>query len=177
MIQTKRLEIRLLESKDLEYARLLHNESSTLNMLTDPFHVTQEEQAVWFENLSKSRTSRRYAICLKDSGNICGIIRLDRIDTVNNNAEIGADIDPNYRQKGIATEAYIGLIDYLFNTLGLHRLQLLTRTTNHPAISLYKKIGFQVEGTLRESIFREKIFQDLYIMSLISTDWTTEVLP
>lgn len=173
MIETARLEIRLLEKRDLESARHLHNEYSTLNMLTDPFHVSQEEQLVWFENLSKNRQSRRYVICSKESDEFYGVIRLDRIDMINRNAEVGADIHPKYRKRGIATEAYVGFIDYLFNVLGLHRLQLVTRVSNHPAISLYQKIGFRIEGTLKDAILRENQFQDLLLMSLVATEWSS----
>jgi len=171
MLDTMRLEIRLIEAKDLEFARVLHNERSTLNMLTDPFHVSREEQLEWFNNLSKSRISRRYAIIEKESGTFCGIIRIDRIDMVNKNAEIGADISPDYRNRGYAFEAYTEVIQYLFHHLGLHRLQLLTRSNNSPAIALYKKLGFIEEGVLREALFRDNQYSNLILMSLLSADW------
>ena len=171
MIRTKRLTIRLLETIDLEAARELHNESSTLNMLTDPFHVSKEEQIVWFETLSKSRTSRRYAIILSENKRFCGIIRVDRIDLVNKSAEIGADISPEFRRQGLATEAYCGLIQYLFKSLGLHRLQLLTRLENQAAISLYAKIGFKEEGILRDALFRDGVYSNLILMSMLSSEW------
>jgi len=170
MLETDRLKIRLMEEKDLELVRRLHNEFETLLYLSDPFHVSQEEQIVWFKKLSSNRHSRRYIIELKPSNLICGIIRLDRIDLINKSSEIGADIASSHRRLGIAFEAYTVFINYLFLTLGLNRLSLVTLSTNEPARTLYKKLGFQEEGIQRQAIFRNGEYQDLIMMSLIAQD-------
>jgi RimJ/RimL family protein N-acetyltransferase len=171
MLETKRLLIRLMEERDIELVRKLHNEESTLNRLTDPFHVSQEEQILWFKKISTSRTSKRYVLELKETNEICGVIRLDGIDSVNRCAVIGADVHPNFRSQGFATEAYLKIIDYLFSTLGLHRLQLFTLETNTIAIGLYAKIGFKPEGYLREAIYREGRFVDLVVMGMLQFEW------
>jgi len=172
VFESDRLVIRLMEEKDIEEARQLHNEESTLNRLTDPFHVSQEEQQLWFKRMSTSRKSRRYVLEHKESGKICGIIRLDEIDTVNRSASIGADVNPSFRNQGYATEAYVKVIDYLFSTLGLHRLQLVTLESNEIAIGLYTKIGFKREGKLREAVFRDGNFVDLISMGLLDSEWS-----
>jgi RimJ/RimL family protein N-acetyltransferase len=140
-------------------------------MLTDPFHVSREEQKVWFEKLSQSRSSRRYAIIFKETNIFCGVVRIDRIDLVNKSAEIGADISPHFRRQGLAFEAYLGLIEYLFQGLGLHRLQLVTRPDNQAAVSLYEKIGFTREGILSDALFRNGSYSSLILMSLLSHEW------
>ena len=105
MLFSNRLCVRLMEVQDLEKARLLHNEESTLNRLSDPFHVSQEEQVEWFRNLSKSRKQRRYSIITLVDDELVGVIRIDQIDLVNQSCEIGADVIPSMRGQGIAYEA------------------------------------------------------------------------
>ena len=51
MIKTERLEIRLLERKDLENVRKLHNDPETLKWLSDTHVVSQSEQILWFQKL------------------------------------------------------------------------------------------------------------------------------
>jgi len=121
VFESDRLVIRLMEEKDIEEARQLHNEESTLNRLTDPFHVSQEEQQLWFKRMSTSRKSRRYVLEHKESGKICGIIRLDEIDTVNRSASIGADVNPSFRNQGYATEISI---DFAFVS---HRISIASK--------------------------------------------------
>jgi ribosomal-protein-alanine N-acetyltransferase len=160
-----------MEEADLEEVRNLHNEESTLNRLSDPFHVSHEEQLEWFRTLSASRKNRRYVLILKKDNSFVGIVRMDQLDLVNRSAFIGADIAPKYRRQGLAFEAYNRIINYIFGNLGLLRLQLETLVTNTEAVALYKKLGFQVEGTLRGAIFRDGLSMDLYVMGLLSHEW------
>jgi ribosomal-protein-alanine N-acetyltransferase len=48
-------------------------------------------------------------------------------------------IDPEYRRMGIAT-ALLGICE---QRVDLPRMRLSVRQSNHPAISLYKKLGYQ----------------------------------
>lgn len=171
MFETTHLIIRLMEENDIEFVRQLHNQESTLNKLTDPFHVSREEQVLWFQSLSKSRKSRRYVLIEKKSREICGIIRIDDLDLANRSATVGADIDLRFRRQGLATEAYRLIIEYLFNSLGLHRLQLVTLETNEIALGLYEKLGFQKEGIIRDSIYRDGKFNNLILMGLLQSEW------
>lgn len=171
MLETSRLVIRIMERDDIERLRIIHNESSTLGQLTDPYDVSQEEQVMWFEKISTSRKSRRYVIIYKPDDVICGVLRLDEIDTVNGSAVIGADISEEYRKRGLAYEAYITFISYLFQDLRLHRLQLVTLKTNKIAIKLYSKLGFNIEGELREAIFRNGERVNLLLMGLLACEW------
>lgn len=171
MFETERLQIRLMEERDIEKIRKLHNHEATLNWLTDPFHISAEEQVLWFRAISTSRKTRRYVLEHKNSSDLCGVIRLDDIDLSNRSATIGADIDPQYRRLGLAFEAYHKIITYLFNDFGLNRLQLLTMESNLKAIALYSKLGFNHEGTLRKAVFREGQYVDLLLMSLLADEW------
>lgn len=168
---SRRLSIRVLERRDLEEVRLLHNEDSTLSRLTDIRHVSESEQEAWFQSISTSRTSRRYVARLRETGELVGIFRIDRIDSVNRNALVGADVVPKFRRQGYAKEMFEYFFAYLFQQWGLHRLGLVTLKTNETAIALYKKLGFVEEGREREAIFRDGEFRDLIAMSLLAREW------
>lgn len=63
----------------------------------------------------------------------------------------------------------------LFNTLeewakdnGVHRLELTVMVHNEAGIALYKKSGFEIEGTKRHSlIIRGKFIDEYYMSKLI----------
>ena len=76
---SQRLIIRLLERRDLEEARLLHNDDDTLSQLTDIGHVSEAQQEQWFLSLSTSRTSRRYVARLRADDAFIGVFRVDRL--------------------------------------------------------------------------------------------------
>jgi RimJ/RimL family protein N-acetyltransferase len=160
-----------MEEKDLEALRELHNQESTIRNLSDPFHISQEEQVLWFQKISRSRSQRRYTVILLDSKVIVGCIRVDDIDLINKSATVGIDIHEQYRSRGLGLEAFSRIISFLFFDLGLQRLQLMTLVTNKSAIRLYEKLGFFVEGILRSAIYKNGTFSDCYLMSLLISEW------
>ncbi len=107
----------------------------------------------------------------------CGLLN---VDLINRNAEFGIFIgDEQHRGKGIGEEATRLILDFGFNAINLHHIWLRVFTFNKNAIGLYKKIGFKVIGTKRESriIGNQKVdellmdilpheFESLYIQPL-----------
>jgi RimJ/RimL family protein N-acetyltransferase len=168
---SKRLVIRLLERRDLEEVRLLHNDDATLSRLTDISHVSEAQQEAWFLSMSTSRTARRYVARLRKDDSLVGIFRIDRLDMANRNAMIGADVVPTFRRQGYAFEMFDYFLRYFFNECGLHRVALVTLESNSQALGLYRKLGFIEEGREREAIFREGRFHDLIAMGFLAEEW------
>jgi RimJ/RimL family protein N-acetyltransferase len=67
MIKTERLEIRLIELKDLENLKKSHNHSETLKWLSDTHIISQNEQILWFQKLQSLNTARPYVVELLES--------------------------------------------------------------------------------------------------------------
>ena len=57
------------------------------------------------------------------------------------------------------------LVDVADNWLNLRRLELTVYVDNEPAIRLYKKFGFEIEGTRRADAFRDGVYVDSYAMA------------
>lgn len=58
-------------------------------------------------------------------------------------------------------------VDLADRWLNLSRLELEVQVDNEGAIRLYRKFGFEVEGTLREYTFRDGALVDVYYMARI----------
>ena len=61
-------------------------------------------------------------------------------------------VHPDFRRQGIGEKLILALVEQL-KTFGNHSLALEVRASNEPAISLYKKLGFQQVG-LRPKYYR-----------------------
>jgi RimJ/RimL family protein N-acetyltransferase len=168
--RTDRLVIRIIERRDIEDARRLHNDDTVLFQLSDATHVSEIAQEKWFQAISESRQSKRYIARLAKDDAFVGVFRLDRIDLFNKSAIVGADIVDKYRRQGIATEMFNYFISYLFEQCGFNRLALTTLEINHPARDLYKKLGFKEEGMEREAIYRNGRYQNLISMGMLAKD-------
>jgi putative acetyltransferase len=66
---------------------------------------------------------------------------------------------------GVGTALMEAALDLADNWLGLTRLELEVYTDNQAGIALYRKFGFEVEGTLRRFAFRGGEYVDAYSMA------------
>lgn len=80
-------------------------------------------------------------------------------------AELGMAVHDRWQGKGVGGELMAAAIDLADNWLNLQRLELTVFTDNEPAVRLYKRCGFHIEGTMRSYAFREGQYVDAYMMA------------
>ncbi len=80
---------------------------------------------------------------------------------------IGMAVRDDWQGKGIGTQLMQAVIDLADKWLNLLRLELQVYPDNEPAIKLYKKFGFQVEGTQICSAFRDGRYTDTLMMARV----------
>ena len=86
--------------------------------------------------------------------------------------EIGWTIhDPDNRNRGYATEAVTALIDYLYKSFPINRIECSTSTQNHASLRLAEKCGFMREGVLRGLVFVGGLYIDDMVLSILRSDW------
>jgi RimJ/RimL family protein N-acetyltransferase len=81
--------------------------------------------------------------------------------------EIGASLLPAYRGKGLGTAAQRALVEHLWSTTHVHRLQASTEADNLAEQRVLEKIGFEREGRLREAFFRAGRWRDSLVYGLL----------
>jgi RimJ/RimL family protein N-acetyltransferase len=69
-----------------------------------------------------------------------------------------------YRGLGIGSKLFKEIQRWA-SEQNIHRLELSVVTQNEAGLSLYKKLGFEIEGTKRDSLFIDGDFVDEYYMS------------
>ncbi|AFK54639.1 GNAT family N-acetyltransferase [Tistrella mobilis] len=84
---------------------------------------------------------------------------------------VGYWIGAHVARKGYMTEALAGAADFVFDTLGLHRLEAACLPENHRSIGLLEKLGFESEGYAREYLLIDGRWTDHRLFGLIATDW------
>jgi RimJ/RimL family protein N-acetyltransferase len=79
------------------------------------------------------------------------------------------------RGKGLGSTALRLVVDYFFEILRFHRLWLHTFPDNHVAKGIYSRMGFEIEGIEKESLFKEGRFYDQYRWSLLGSRWEEKI--
>jgi RimJ/RimL family protein N-acetyltransferase len=88
-----------------------------------------------------------------------------------NMLEIGYVLIPTERGKGYCTEAVQLMVEYLFLSKDIVRIQAVTHVENKASQKVLEKTGFKKEGILRKSVFVMGVWADFYILSILREEW------
>lgn len=80
-------------------------------------------------------------------------------------ASVGMSVRDDMQRKGVGTALLRAAIEIADHWLNYTRLELTVYTDNIAAVTLYRKFGFVVEGTLQGFAFRNGRYVDAYAMA------------
>lgn len=177
LFESNKIILRKMTSEDIDLYHQWRNDIEVMQStapLLDVYNNKETEEFVTNVILG-SHFSKSYIIVEKKSDKPIGVTSLINLDYKNRNAECIIDIgDKKAWGKGFGAEAMNLLLDFGFLEMNLHRISLRVFSFNSRAIKLYEKLGFQWEGTLRESIFRGGQWHDILQMSILKNEYAKE---
>ena len=78
---------------------------------------------------------------------------------------LGMAVRDDWHGRGVGTALMAAALDLADNWLNLTRVELDVFVDNEPAIRLYTKFGFEIEGTMRRYAYRQGEYVDTYFMA------------
>jgi RimJ/RimL family protein N-acetyltransferase len=88
--------------------------------------------------------------------------------------ELGYFLGVGYQGRGLATEASLGALKFLFNDLNAHRITIITRDTNEKSWKVAERLGFQREGHIRECSFKDGKRWGLYRYGMLKSEFKSK---
>jgi len=82
--------------------------------------------------------------------------------------QIGMMVHDDYQGRGVGTALLAAAIELAERWLGVHRIELEVHTDNEPALRLYHKFGFEIEGTKRRYALRDGEWVDAHVMARLA---------
>jgi len=174
LLEGKNVYLRIREREDLDFFVRHHHNDVNYYGENGPVmaQMSKIEAEKRFENPSPIVTvceAVRFVILSKDGNRVGSIghyfVQPSRL------MEIGYDIVPSERGKGYGTEAVQIMIDYLFLSNDIVRIQAVTNVDNIPSQRVLEKAGFQKEGTLRKVSHIRQEYGDAYIYGILREEW------
>jgi len=162
-LTTNRLKLRVLKPKDAAgYSQLGVSYRST-----GPIDNEQKAR----EYLSKEeKDSFDIGIFLGDE--LVGTIEVCHMSWFDNEgAEICYTVKESHRNKGVATEACKGIINYLFSSMKMHKIYADTIEDNIASQRILEKLGFKLEGTIRDRRKKNGTWLDELQYGLLEDEW------
>ncbi len=138
---------------------------------------TLEEESDWYERLSRLEDERRFTIYALPDFQPIGTINLHQINHRHRKANMGVMIgEPAMRGRGLGTEAVALIVDYGFNSLGLHSIWLATHEFNTAGRRAYANAGFTEVGGRRQGRYHAGRFWDEIHMDILAEEFTASRL-
>lgn len=102
----------------------------------------------------------KLAICLNE--NVIGVIGINpQTDTARNSVELGYWLGQDFWNKGILSAALPKALDYFWKTQPhINRIFASVQSNNVASNKLLLKCGFEYEGCLKQSIYKNNIYLD-----------------
>ena len=170
-----RIHLREYREDDFSAIRSWINDPEVASHLSPIFDRVQTEamtRAYVDDVLHNRIPGHRFIVADRDSDRYIGQVDLRTTDDPSHQASLAIVIPRREdRGQGYGREALTLLLDFAFDRLNLHKVWLEVFAANAPAIALYESLGFSRDGVLREDVYRDGRYLDMYLMAVLAREW------
>jgi RimJ/RimL family protein N-acetyltransferase len=165
VLEGKSVNLRLVEKEDLP---LLTEWSNDAEYLGEFVWLPQQSRTEWEKRYDSLAPDTKWFFIEKKDGTKIGTMFHWLIGNL---LEISCVLAPNERGKGYGVEATQLMVDYLFLSKDITRIQAHTRADNMVSQKVLQKAGFKKEGIIRKSVFSRGEWGDRTLYSILREEW------
>jgi ribosomal-protein-alanine N-acetyltransferase len=169
LLEGKNVNLRVMEKEDLPLFVEWVNDPKVFGEY-NPLHQMSRTETEKHHEKGNSE-EQEFIIETKDGSKIGYICHFTLVHPAGKHLEIGYFLIPSERGKGYGTEALGIIVDYLFLSKDVMRIQVQTDPRNVASQKVIEKIGFKKEGTLRKNFFMRGEWVDAFIYSILREEW------
>lgn len=172
MLRGKKTHLTSVERGSLEQMRSWRNQPEMRKYFREYREISKDMQKDWYVNrVLSDKEQVNFEIHENDTGVLIGHCGLYYIDWIHRHAEFGIYVgDTTYRSGGYGSDALRTLIKYGFDDLNLNKIWCEVYT-NNDALTIYKHLGFQQEGILRQHYYNEGKYWDSTMLSVLKSEF------
>ncbi|MCA1322197.1 GNAT family N-acetyltransferase [Bacillus tianshenii] len=123
---------------------------------------------IWLHNYADNNG---FDAGIRFNGKLVGMIGLHYIDWKNKSTSIGYFLAEDAQGHGIITKSISALLDYLFDSLKIHRVEIQCAVGNTKSIAVPQRLGFAKEGIKRDGQWLYDHYEDLVTYSMLDREW------
>lgn len=128
------------------------------------------------ESMQHNSDGSRLTLFITVDDQLAGSLGVVNFNKEHRKCEIGYWLREDLQGRGIVTKALATFADFLFKNKGMNRLEIQVMVGNGRSRAVPFRLGFQLEGVLRQALFMYQTFHDLELFSLLKSDWTKRQL-
>lgn len=169
VLSTKHLVLRCVTSADEDAIVEACNDPLIAQYLWFPVPYTHEDARKFIADSSvdwAEDTTYGFGFYEASTGQLAGTCAL--MPVLRGVVELGYWTAPAYRNGGFTTEAVHRLCQWGFDELPIHRIEGWVMVGNESSRAVARKIGFELEGMLRQRAYRRGQPRDWWVGALLS---------
>lgn len=172
VLETPRLVLGSFKTDDLENIFRCLSDALTVEFVTDPAEEPEFLDGVLDEYMHghERGVSLNWAIREKATGNYAGSVSLQEFSFHDLLAETAFDLNRSFVSRGYMSEAIGAVLTYAFSLMNLHRVEARVVEGNARSQRLLERMGFTLEGNLRESFILQGSPRNVLVYGRLSTD-------
>jgi RimJ/RimL family protein N-acetyltransferase len=164
MLLGEKVNIRPLRRDDLDWFTEWNNNPEYKGPYEPLETNTLEEITEWFDS---EKNTESWVITDKKGTPLGQIITGPQGDYY----WLGYILHPDHRGHGYTTEAVKLLVDHLFTTKNIVRVQAECNPENRASVRVLEKAGFTYEGLKRKAVYIQGVYMDGALYSVLREEW------
>jgi ribosomal-protein-alanine N-acetyltransferase len=156
VLQSPRLILRMIHDSDASVIFRLYNDARVMFQRGEPVfeNELQAEKLIFsWRKLFAEENGLRWGITLKENDQLIGSVGFKKIVHQHRRADLGYELDPEYWNKGIMTEAVKLVTEYGLQKMNLHSIEANITPDHFASKRILEKNEFVLEAHYRENFY------------------------
>ncbi len=173
-IETERTLVRIVGPEDLPDLLEINASDEVTRYVPYKTWATTADSHAWLERMEKLQAAGdtlQLVIARRDTGQVIGACLLFAFDAISSRAEIGYVLGRQHWGQGYMHEAIGAVMRFVFEQLGLRRLEATIDPRNVASLKLVQRLGFANEGVRRQRVLMKGALVDQALFGCLREDW------
>jgi ribosomal-protein-alanine N-acetyltransferase len=173
-LETARLVLREIIPTDAEDLFHIFSDEETMRYWSCRPYTSVDQARGLIEGIAEATLAGagiHWAITLRGDERLVGKCGYNEWRKAHRRGDISYIVAREQRGKGVVSEALGAMLDYGFDRMNLHSVEAGVTPGNDASARMLQRLGFRLEGHLRENFLTDRGFVDSLIYSLLRSDW------
>ena len=159
-----------LQAEHLELVRGWRNSEEVSKYMYTSNSISEQDQINWFEKVKNDTTSIYWIIEYEDKK--LGLASVTNISKLYDSCTWAFYLgDSSIRGAGIGSKVEYNVLQYVFETLKLNKLNCTVFPTNDNVIKMHEGFGFRREAYFRQHVLKDGKYLDVVGLGILKSEW------
>ena len=173
-VPSQRLTLRPVAEPDLPDLLEINGDPEVTRFLPYATWQSLDDGAAWLrrmETLGSTGTGQQLVAVRNDDAKVVGTVLLFKFDESSARVELGYVLGKQYWKQGLMREALEAVCAHAFSAMAIRRMEAEVNPMNHGSNGLLQRVGFSLEGTMRQRWVAKGVAYDTNFYGYLAEDW------